>query len=79
MMRVAHRLVRAALLGGSLLVAACGGSSATRIKPTAGRVAKLDPVDPKAKREFEAGLRAMRLGGPDASETARARLAWLAF
>lgn len=57
-----------------LTTAACGGSSTARIKPTAGRMAKLDPVNPKAKREFEAGLRAMRLGGPEAAETARARL-----
>jgi tetratricopeptide (TPR) repeat protein len=58
------------------LVAACGGSSATRrIGPGGkGKAAKLEKVNPKAAKEFEAAMRALRLGGPEANETAKARL-----
>lgn len=35
---------------------------------------KRDPIKPAAYKEFEAAMRAIRLGGPEASETARARL-----
>lgn len=68
-----------ARLAGALLalaLGACGGSSATRhIGPDSGaKKAKLDPVNPKAAREFEAAMRALRLGGPEANETAKARL-----
>ena len=46
-------------------------SSGTRAgKP----VVKLHPVNPEAAQEFEAAMRAMRLGGPEAHDTARARL-----
>lgn len=57
------------------LAAGCGGGgSAGRIKSTGPVDApKLDPVKPEAMREFDAGLRALRLGGPEATETARAR------
>jgi tetratricopeptide (TPR) repeat protein len=56
-------------------LAACGGTT----KKTDTTVAKhgkekRDPVKPAAYREFEAAMRAIRLGGPEASETARARL-----
>lgn len=55
--------------------AACGGGTGKRrIESTGPRAApKLDPVKPQARREFEAALRALRLGGPEAPETARAR------
>ncbi len=55
------------------VLAACGGSSVNRIGPNRARTAKLDPVNPKAQREFEAAMRATRLGGPEANETAKAR------
>ena len=58
-----------------LVLAACGGgakhaetSVATKQKQ------KRDPIKPAAYKEFEAAMRAIRLGGPEASETARARL-----
>ena len=54
-------------------IAACGGSSVSRIGPKGSKQAKLDPVNPKAQREFEAAMRATRLGGPEANETAKAR------
>ncbi|MBK9031719.1 MAG: tetratricopeptide repeat protein [Myxococcales bacterium] len=60
------------------LVAACGGSSATRRIQTTGTKAPkvvLDPVKPEARREFDGAMRALRLGGPEAPETAKARLA----
>ncbi|MBL0213690.1 MAG: tetratricopeptide repeat protein [Myxococcales bacterium] len=64
--------IKALLL--SAMLAACGGSSAGRIGPKGTKVVKLDPVNPKALREFEAAMRALRLGGPEAGETAKARL-----
>ncbi|MBA3395754.1 MAG: tetratricopeptide repeat protein [Deltaproteobacteria bacterium] len=58
----------------ALAMAACGGGSATsRIGPQGRQVNRLDPVNPKAQKEFEAALRALRLGGPEAHETAKAR------
>lgn len=58
-------------------VAACTGSRAvTRIQtggPKAPKVV-LDPVKPEARREFDGAMRAMRLGGPEAPATAKARL-----
>lgn len=55
------------------VLAACGGSSVQRIGPKGTKTAKLDPVNPKAQREFEAAMRATRLGGPEANDTAKAR------
>ncbi|MDQ3334747.1 MAG: tetratricopeptide repeat protein [Myxococcota bacterium] len=58
-----------------IALAACGGGSASsRIEPKGRNIARLDPVNPKAQKEFEAAMRALRLGGPDAMETAKARL-----
>ncbi|MBP6840715.1 MAG: tetratricopeptide repeat protein [Kofleriaceae bacterium] len=70
------RWVLGLAFGLGLASAACGGSSGTRrlqsgMKPTA---PKLDPVKPAAMREYEAAMRAMRLGGPEAAQTAKARL-----
>jgi tetratricopeptide (TPR) repeat protein len=63
-----------------LLVAsatACGGSHVRgRIKPGGkAESVKLDPIKPAAARDFEAAMRAIRLGGPEANETAKGRLA----
>jgi len=60
----------------ALGLAACGGSA----KPTAAPVARTgprgarDPINPKASKEFEGAMRAMRVGGPEAQDTARTRL-----
>lgn len=61
-------LLCAVLLGG-----ACGGTSTRRTG--GGKIEKvvLPPVKPEALREFDAGMRAMRLGGPEAAEKARTR------
>jgi len=59
----------------ALAVVACGGgASSTKIGPQGRKVQRLDPVNPKAAKEFEAAMRALRLGGPEAPETAKARL-----
>jgi tetratricopeptide (TPR) repeat protein len=62
-------------LGLGLGLSGCSGGTGTRnVKSTGPREApKLDPVKPQARREFEAALRALRLGGPESVETARAR------
>ena len=59
----------------AIVLAACGGKS-TRdtLKPGQKQHVRLDPVNPKAMLDFEAAMRAMRLGGPEASETAKGRL-----
>jgi tetratricopeptide (TPR) repeat protein len=58
------------------LVAACGGGSGSRQVVGAGvrTKEKRDPIKPAARKSFDAALRALRLGGPEADETARARL-----
>jgi tetratricopeptide (TPR) repeat protein len=59
-------------------LAACGGGGGT--KPTAAPTARTGPrnardrINPKASKEFEGALRAMRVGGPEALDTARTRL-----
>jgi tetratricopeptide (TPR) repeat protein len=63
------------LIGLLVAGAACGGASAkNRLEPKGRQVNHLSKVDPKAAKEFEAAMRAMRLGGPEANETAKARL-----
>ncbi len=59
-----------------LALAACGGTSGKRNVAGTGPAAKQhhEPVKPAAQKEFEAAMRAIRLGGPEADETARARL-----
>ncbi len=64
----------------ALALAACalsacggGGKHADTNVSTKQKV-KRDPIKPAAYKEFEAAMRALRLGGPEASETARARL-----
>lgn len=55
---------------------ACGGAgkSKDRIGPKGRTVTRLDPVNPAAAKKFEEAMRALRLGGPEAYDTARARL-----
>jgi len=55
-------------------LAACGGASGGRAGGGKANAPKLQPVKPAALKEFDAALRAMRLGGPESVETARARL-----
>ncbi|HET9626617.1 MAG TPA: tetratricopeptide repeat protein [Kofleriaceae bacterium] len=59
-----------------LALAACGGGSKHAETAATGKpgAAKREPINPKAAREFEGAMRAMRVGGPEAQETAKARL-----
>jgi tetratricopeptide (TPR) repeat protein len=56
-------------------LAACGGGGkhAETARATTAKT-KLDPVNPKAAKEFDGAMRALRVGGPEAQETAKARL-----
>src|SRR4051812_22495148 len=59
------------------LLVACGGAGGGRTLQGGGgpeRKQKRDPIRPEARKDFESAMRAVRLGGPEASETARARL-----
>ncbi len=58
------------------ILAACGGGSNKHQVAGAGARTKerRDPIKPAARKDFDAALRALRLGGPEADETARARL-----
>lgn len=56
-------------------ISACGGAGGKRnVAGTGPARQHRDPVKPAAAKEFEAAMRAIRLGGPEADETARARL-----
>jgi tetratricopeptide (TPR) repeat protein len=57
-------------------LAACGGGTPARRTVGGGgkQAPKLEKVAPKAQKEFESAMRALRLGGPEAHETAKARL-----
>lgn len=67
------RMVVGLLALAALTSVACGGSS-TRSTGASGLVApKLPPVDPLALRDFDAGLRALKLGGPEANLKAAER------
>src|SRR5690348_10800247 len=73
--RTMSRIVTRVIVLCAIALAGCGGSVKDRTKPGArGVVKKLDPVNPKAAKAFEAAMRALRLGGPEAHETAKARL-----
>ncbi len=55
------------------LATACGSSP--KIAPGGKQPKpKLDPVNPAAMKQFESAMRALRLGGPDATDTAKGRL-----
>lgn len=58
---------------GLLLLCACGSTTRTA-RPGPVAAPKLPPVKPEALREFDAGMRALRLGGPEAHERAVPRL-----
>ncbi|MBT8494856.1 MAG: tetratricopeptide repeat protein, partial [Deltaproteobacteria bacterium] len=62
------------LLTALALVAGCGSSSRKVGKGGKLETPKLPPVKPEALKEFDAGMRALRLGGPDARAKAEPRL-----
>lgn len=71
-----RRLAVVAALAVAVPLAACGGGGGGRtVKSTGPRpTPKLAKVDAKALRQFDSAMRALRLGGPEAEETAKARL-----
>jgi tetratricopeptide (TPR) repeat protein len=73
---VIRRLAVVAALAVAVPLAACGGGGGSRtVKSTGPRpTPKLAKVDAKALRQFDSAMRALRLGGPEAEETAKARL-----
>jgi len=54
--------------------AACGGSTKRTVKGGGRTTSRRETIKPAAMKEFESAMRAIRLGGPEADETARARL-----
>jgi tetratricopeptide (TPR) repeat protein len=68
---------RAALCTALCALAACGGGGGQRATTPANRTgarAQREPINPRAAKEFEGAMRALRVGGPEAQDTARARL-----
>jgi len=57
-------------------LAACGHASTKETIGATGKTQhkKLDPINPKAQKDFDAAMRVLRLGGPEANETAAGRL-----
>jgi tetratricopeptide (TPR) repeat protein len=56
---------------------ACGGGGGAQATSPAARTGPRttrEPINPKAAKEFEGAMRALRVGGPEAQDTARARL-----
>jgi Tfp pilus assembly protein PilF len=58
----------------AIALAACGGPAKRTVKGGRTATAQRDAIKPAARKEFEAAMRALRLGGPEADETARGRL-----
>jgi tetratricopeptide (TPR) repeat protein len=58
----------------ALALVACGSATTRKVKGGRTATAKREPIKPAAMKEFDSAMRAYRLGGPEASETARARL-----
>jgi tetratricopeptide (TPR) repeat protein len=75
MTRAVMRAAIAAIVAAGAL-AACGGAAAPAPRAAArtGPRAQREPINPKAAKEFEGAMRALRVGGPEAQDTARARL-----
>lgn len=65
--------VSLALTGSAVAGIGCGGGTRT---VNSGKIAKpkLPPVNPEALRDFDSAMRAIRLGGPDATDKALTRL-----
>ena len=78
--RALRRVGRAAMCTALCALAACGGGSggggqrATTPASRTGARAQREPINPRAAKEFEGAMRALRVGGPEAQDTARARL-----
>ena len=58
----------------AVALAACGSRQTGTGGPGGRKAAKLDPVNPKALKQFESAMRALRIGGPEARDAAKSRL-----
>jgi len=69
-------MMRTVALGAALAIASgCGGAAKPKAVATARTTSnKREPINPKAAKEFEGAMRALRVGGPEAKDTAKARL-----
>ena len=69
-------MMRAVALGAALAIASgCGGAAKPKAVATARTTSnKREPINPKAAKEFEGAMRALRVGGPEAKDTAKTRL-----
>jgi tetratricopeptide (TPR) repeat protein len=70
-------VIRGAICVALAVLAACGGGPSKHAAAPAartGRTAARDPINPKAAKEFEGAMRAVRVGGPEAQDTAKTRL-----
>jgi tetratricopeptide (TPR) repeat protein len=65
--------MRAILLALALVGGGCAGHAAA-VTPTSKKAVVRDPIKPAAQKEFDRAMSALRIGGPDAPETAKARL-----
>jgi tetratricopeptide (TPR) repeat protein len=68
---------RLALAIAACALVACGGGpqrATPQVTASSRPRATRDPTNPKAAKEFEGAMRALRVGGPEAQDTARARL-----
>jgi tetratricopeptide (TPR) repeat protein len=72
---MAPRLASCVVVVLAAALAACGGSAKNTAAPTPRAATnKREPINPKAAKEFEGAMRALRVGGPEARDTAKARL-----
>jgi tetratricopeptide (TPR) repeat protein len=75
MKRSTARLRWVALASAVAIAGACGGGGKQQQVATARtQTTKRDPINPKAAKEFEGAMRALRVGGPEAKDTAKVRL-----
>ncbi len=73
LLRFSRYALLATLLSGGAF-AGCGGTAKRSVSTTKAKEApKLPPVNPRALRQFDSALRALKLGGPNANEKALKR------
>ena len=67
------RCSRIALAALACALAACGGGRARTVDRATTPTGAREPINPRAAKEFEGAMRALRVGGPEAQDTAKAR------
>jgi len=71
---IAVRCGRIAIAALACALAACGGGRARSVDRATPPTGASGPINPRAAKEFEGAMRALRVGGPEAQDTAKARL-----